>query len=253
MAELWELDWNRLPLGLAVNTREMGGYPTKDGGRTNYHRFLRSGVLYAATDKECNFLYNYGVRCMIDLRGHQEFEGEPPVHIAPDVPVHHIPLYEFNIADLDNVDLNNLYDAGDPTITDVYYQILMLGKESVAQVFKTMAAAPDGCIMFYCTVGKDRTGVIAFLLLMLAGADMYDCIANYVPSRTQLMRYDVVRDMMNDTNLSEHRRGHIESAYESGEYLYRLIEDKLGGIENYLISAGVTAEELEAVRQRLVG
>lgn len=252
MAELWEQNWSRLPLAVAVNTRELGGYPTKDGGSTKYHRFIRSGVLSFSPPEELEFLYKYGVRCQIDLRGQTEHEGDPDPKVGPDVEMHHFPLYEVNLADLSEVDLHAVY-GGDPTICEVYREILDKSKENIGRVFKTMAAAPDGVILFYCTVGKDRTGIIAFLLLMLAGCDEYDCIVNYMPSATNLRRWPIIREMWADPSYSDNRRGNLDSSFDSGEFLYHVIEDELGGVENYLKSAGVTAEELEAVRQRLVG
>ena len=252
MAELWEQDWNRLPLEGAVNTRELGGYPTKDGGRTQYHRFLRSSVLSYASSEELEFLYRYGVRCTIDLRGQMEHEAEPNPYVGEGVENHHVPLYEVNLADLDEVDLSAVY-GGDPSITDVYREIIDKSKENIGRVFKIMAAAPEGAVLFFCTIGKDRTGVIAFLLLMLAGADKYDCIANYQPSATHLRRWEVIRDMWADPSYTDNRRGNLDSTFASGEFLYDLVEGELGGVESYLLDAGVTPEELAAVRKRLVG
>ena len=252
MAELWEQDWNRLPFGMVVNVREMGGYPTRDGGRTNYHRFLRSCVLALTTPEDREFLYKYGVRCTIDLRGQQEHDSEPDPIIGPDVELHHVPLYEVNLGDLENVDLTAVY-GGDPTITDVYRQIIEKSRDGIGRVFRIMAAAPEGCVLFNCTIGKDRTGVVALLLLMLAGCDKYDCIANYVPSEVHLRRYGVIREMWADPTYTENRRGNLGSTYESGEFVYDLIENEYGGIEQYLLGAGVTLKELEAVRLRLVG
>lgn len=253
MAELWELDWNRLPLGAAMNVREMGGYPTQDGGRTNYHRFLRSCMLAGTTPDERDFLYKYGVRCMIDLRGTSEHDTDPDPRIGPDVEMHHVPLYEVNIADLSEVDLNSVYGGEDPTITDVYRQIIERSQDKIARVFKIMAAAPEGVVLFNCTVGKDRTGIIAFLLLMLAGADKYDCIANYVPSGTHLRRWKGIRDLYEDPSITPNSLAQLESVYSTGEFLYHLIQDEFGGVQNYLQKTGVTPDELESVRRRLVG
>lgn len=253
MAELWELDWNRLPLGEAVNVREMGGYPTKDGGRTNYHRYLRACVLSSITPEEQDFLYKYGVRCMIDLRGSVEHDADPDPSLGPDVEMHHVPLYEANIADLENVDINVIYGGDDPTITDIYRQIIEEGKANICRVFKIMAAAPEGVVLFNCTAGKDRTGLIAFLLLMLAGADKYDCIANYVPSGTQIRRWKGVRDFYESPSVTANAIAQLESVYSTGDYVYDLIENGYGGAESYLLSTGVTVEELKAVRDRLVG
>ena len=253
MAELWEQDWNRLPFDMAVNVREMGGYPTKDGGRTNYHRFLRASALAFTTPEERDFLYKYGVRCSIDLRGQSEHDGDPNPIIAPDVEMHHISLYEVNIASLDDVDLNAVYGGADPTILDVYRQIIEQNRDNVGRVFKIMAAAPEGVVLFNCTVGKDRTGIVAFLLLMICGCDKYDCIANYLPSGTHLRRWEGIRSMWADPNITENSRAQLDSVFETGEFLYDMIENEFGGAESYLLGAGVTAEELETVRNRLVG
>lgn len=253
MAELWEQNWNRLPMGAAVNVRELGGYPTKDGGRTNYHRFLRSCALIYTTPEEREFLHRYGVRCTIDLRGQTEHDGNPEPFIASDVETHHVPLYEVNIADVKDVDLNSVYGGADPTITDVYRQIVERYRSNIGRVFKIMAAAPEGVVFFSCTVGKDRTGVIAMLLLMLCGCDKYDCISNYQPSGTHLRRWQAILDMYADPNITENSKGQLDSTFESGEFLYDMIENEFGGAENYLLGAGVTPEETEAVRQRLIG
>ena len=253
MAELWELNWSRLPLETCMNTRELGGYPTADGGSTKYHRFVRSGSLTHSLPEEREFLYKYGVRCTIDLRGDYEHEHMPEPMIAPDVETHHVPLYEVNIADIEQVDFETVFEEADPTITEVYRRILEKSKDGIARVFKIIAAAPEGCVLFNCTIGKDRTGVIAFLLMMLAGANKYDCIASYRLSDVYLRFYPIMRKLMAEKGGSPNQRTGLYSTFETGEFLYNFIVDECGGAENYLLAAGVSPEELEAVRKRLVG
>ena len=252
MAEPWEQDWNRLPFKDAVNVRELGGYPTVDGRRTNYHRFLRACLMAATTPEERDFLYKYGVRCVIDLRGQAEHEAEPNPCIGPDVEMHHVSLYETNLASVKDVDVTTMY-GDDPTIAEVYGQIVCDNRDRVARVFKIMASAPKGVVLFNCMVGKDRTGIIAFLLLMLAGVDKFDCIANYLPSSTHLRRWDDYVKTWESPDLTPNTRAQLDSTYDTGEFLHGLITDKFGGIENYLLGAGVTQAELETVRERLVG
>lgn len=48
-------------------------------------------------------------------------------------------------------------------------------------VFETMAAAPGG-VLFHCTYGRDRSGVVAALLLRALGVSRADVMADY--SRT---------------------------------------------------------------------
>ena len=65
----YEMMWQRLPLHTCANARELGGYPTADGSQTAWHRFVRSDRLSFLDDDEREFLYGYGVRTVIDLRG----------------------------------------------------------------------------------------------------------------------------------------------------------------------------------------
>ena len=66
-------------LGLTgtYNTREIGGYPTKDGGMTRWRIFLRSDNMHALTDADKDALIDYGVRIVIDLRTTRETETTP--------------------------------------------------------------------------------------------------------------------------------------------------------------------------------
>src|SRR5437868_14289436 len=54
--------------------------------------------------------------------------------------------------------------------------------EAIAAILGSMAEAPPGGILFHCFAGKDRTGVIAALLLAVAGVDRDLIIQDYVLS-----------------------------------------------------------------------
>ena len=56
MAQPWELTWQRLPLEGMANARELGGFPTADGGQTLWRRFIRSDALVDATPADVEFL-----------------------------------------------------------------------------------------------------------------------------------------------------------------------------------------------------
>jgi protein-tyrosine phosphatase len=63
--------------------------------------------------------------------------------------------------------------------------------ERVIAAVRAIATAPPGCVLFHCASGKDRTGLLALVLLALAGATPDEIIADYLPSRDRLKpRYD---------------------------------------------------------------
>lgn len=240
--------WVRLPLDGANNVRELGGYPTANGGQTCYHRFLRSDGLMMLTKRDVKFLYNYGVRAVIDLRDPHEVEASPNVKLGKDVSCVNIPLMGFNAADIE--ELERRFDDEGFSMEPIYQHVLE-NYEGVRACMRFIAEAPQGCILFHCAVGKDRTGVLAMLLLSLAGVDKWDIMANYVQSRSNLMREESYREDWFDEKRAAFRAG-LDSVPETIEATYDLMEEDHGGVESYLLECGVPDQVVAAVRRRLV-
>ena len=68
------MEFVRLPLEGATNVREMGGYPTMDGKVTRFKTFIRGNRLKDITEKDNEFLKNYGITDIIDLRGNTKIQ-----------------------------------------------------------------------------------------------------------------------------------------------------------------------------------
>lgn len=243
-----EQNWVRLPLDGATNVRELGGYPTISGGQTKFHRFLRSDDLGRLTEYDKRFLYNYGVRAVIDLRDASEAEAMPDCTIGPDVVYVNIPLLDFNAAEVS--ELERKFSAESFSMEPIYQRILE-NFEGIRQCFRFIADAPKGCVLFHCAVGKDRTGVLAMLLLSLAGVDKWDIVANYVQTWANLMRDDAFRSEWFDSQCNAFRTG-MTSNPETIEFAYDLMEADHGEVEGLLLECGVPDEDVAAVRSRLL-
>ncbi|ELR20037.1 uncharacterized protein ACA1_113830 [Acanthamoeba castellanii str. Neff] len=57
--------------------------------------------------------------------------------------------------------------------------MLVYGKEEIAQVLRICANSSNYPIMYHCSSGKDRTGLITALILLCCGVDAQDIITNY--------------------------------------------------------------------------
>ena len=244
-----EHHWVRLPLDSAYNVRELGGYPTADGGCTRFHRFLRSDGLSRLTKRDQRFLRAYGVSAVLDLRDEAEASDCPDVSLGPDVLYANIPLLGFNAAEIEELERNFSAEAFS---MQVIYRRMIENYEGIRACMRFLADAPDGCVLFHCAVGKDRTGVLAMLLLCLAGVDRWDVVSNYVQSRTNLMRDEVFAADWSDSARSAFRDG-MRSEPELIEYAYDLVDVDHGGIDTYLLECGVSDEEIALVRARLTG
>ena len=64
-----DLDPRRhLELEGTVNTRDIGGYATRDGRRTRWGRLLRSDSLHRLSPRSRQALLDFGLRSVLDLR-----------------------------------------------------------------------------------------------------------------------------------------------------------------------------------------
>ena len=243
----YEMMWQRLPLHTCANARELGGYPTKDGSQTAWHRFVRSDRLSFLDDDEKEFLYGYGVRTVIDLRGSQEIAEHPDIPISDDVAYRHITLLDLNIADsrLDQL----MQSDTEPNALDFYGTILE-NTEGFRKVVSAILETPqDACVLFHCTEGKDRTGVLAMLLLSLAGVDRNDCIANYEITRENILRKPYyARDLEN----AGPRKKLMGSDPETIAVTYDFMMQRFGSAEGYFRACGADTEDIAELRSRLL-
>lgn len=234
------LNWVRLPIPNLENCRELGGYSTNDGQQTKWHSFLRSSDMGQMKEEEINFLKAYGVKTIIDLRRIEELEVEPnPLSERADFDYYNLPFITKSIYDITKYKSAKL----DYTMGDFYIELLEQ-KTAVKEIFQTISEAKDGCILFHCRVGKDRTGVLAMLLLGLAGVEKKDIVANYEVSYSKL---ESLHDL--EVNSSFH------FLYSNREYIlqaYEYILDNYETFEKYLISVGITKLDIQKVRKRFI-
>lgn len=219
-----------------------------NGGRTKHHRFLRADGLMRISEYDKRFLYNYGVRAVIDLRNADEVVDAPDATIHPDVVYTNIPLLDFNAAEIEEIKAQ--YDAESFSMESIYQSILE-NYDGIRSCFRFIAEAPEGCVLFHCAVGKDRTGILAMLLLSLAGVDKWDIVANYVQTWANLMRDEVFSEDWYDSSNSWFRDG-MASRPEVIAFAYDLLEQNHGSVEGYLLECGVRDEDVAAVRSRLL-
>lgn len=235
------LNWVRLPLEGVENCRELGGYSTERGEQVKWHAFLRSSDMHKLTEDDSSFLEAYGVKTVIDLRGTDEVEEHPnPLAEADFCDYHNIPFAGQPILEADALK--------DLTMGDFYVKML---EESpyVQVVFNIIDQSADGGFLFHCVAGKDRTGVLAMLLLGLAGVEKKDIISNYEVTYTNLESFHQF-DKGGTTPFEVPK----EFLYSSREYIIRAYDylvEIYGDVEKYLLAKGVEQDVLDRVKGRL--
>lgn len=239
------LNWVRLPLEGVLNCRELGGYPTSNGEQTAWHTFLRSSELSQLSPKDTHFIKSYGIHTIIDLRAEEELVYSPnPLATHADFTYEHHPLL--------TGELNNPMFAN-PTFQmgDMYVDLLE-NSPGIAPVMQTIARSEKG-VLFHCSAGKDRTGIIAMLLLSLVGVSREDIVSNYEVTYTHIRpMFDVKiegapfdMDKMNPEFLYS-KPASIEKAIEH-------LQKNYGDAASYLKTKGLTSTEIEQIQCLLTG
>lgn len=232
----------RLPLKGSYNTRDLGGYATYDGTATRFNQFLRSDEVGYLDKDDISFLKEYGVKTVIDLRTVDEIEQIPnPFENEPSIQFHHISLISQTM-------IQEMTENFNTVSMDVnYINTLEKEKRSIARVLKVILESEEGCVLFHCSAGKDRTGIIAMLLLGIAGVDYQDIITNYEPSFANISHNPRVKKMiMRDVPAM------MLSNYTFMQKTLKHIDYKYGSIKDYVKSLGFIHSEINQIRNRLI-
>jgi protein-tyrosine phosphatase len=237
---------NRLELHGADNVRDLGGHETIDRQMTKMQRFIRSDQLCALPVSDLAYLQNYGVRTVVDLRSVQEAAQLPSsLREFEGVAYYNVPL-------LDNIYSNNLAGIFPESMGKMYIGLLTDSKNSMREIFRIFAEHSDGCALFNCTAGKDRTGTVAMLLLKLADVKEDDIIADYALS-----------NQFNDKILAIQRQAYEEHGVMLPDYLFEahpkdmaetleFLRKQYTDAETYLMQTGVPVDEIDQIKKRLL-
>ena len=167
-----------LHIGKMTNVRDLGGYETQEGYYTKSHKYVRSTCPSGISDDLKEQFYQYGIRTVIDLRSDYELVHQPhSLKGYKDIEYYHI-----NLLQNENMSVlpNDIKDYQD--LSGFYIFMIEANKKQFKKVFNIFLNHPYDCTLFNCSAGKDRTGVIACMLLDLAGCHEYDIVKDYSES-----------------------------------------------------------------------
>jgi protein-tyrosine phosphatase len=166
------------------NFRDLGGYRTVDGRSVKWQRLFRADGLQRLTDADLAQLADLGLATVIDLRTDQELEESGRIAWpAPGLAYHHLPM-------LDVLPDRTTYPAWVDVsyVADRYVGMLEKGADAVAEALAVLAEPAAYPAVFHCAAGKDRTGLLAAVVLGLLGVSDEDIIADYALSQEAMAR-----------------------------------------------------------------
>jgi protein-tyrosine phosphatase len=230
----------------AFNFRDLGGLPVSRGGRTQPGLLFRSDTLQALTPSDVERLvHQVGLRSVVDLRLAEEVvrEGRGLLELQQDIRYTHAPM---GMAPTQGV-------APDEVL-DVLYRSC-LASDSMVLAIEQIAANAGQPTLFHCAAGKDRTGLVAAMLLSLAGVDTDAIVADYLRSAHAMPR--MLERFATWPRYRDHLAASPPQVYAVTEAPIRRFLDELalnhGGAWVWAEARGLSAAALERFVRTLLG
>lgn len=234
------------------NIRDLGGYVTARGTMIPPRRFLRADCLHRLGGGGTDRLIEEGLSCVIDLRTNSEVATAPSFFAGlAGVEYINLPLFDdLSPAALASVDAKHVHP-----LVPFYISALDTRGAAVCDILTHIARVKKGAVLFNCTAGKDRTGIIAALLLGLAGVSDDDIIDDYV--LTEQMIPDLVAEFL---SISRENGGDVEryatlleSPADTMAKMLSHIRVQYGSIEEYVTRIGFARNDLFRLIDQLCG
>lgn len=242
----------RIPFAGALNFRDIGGYPTGDGGRTRWGAVYRSDSLSFLTPDDLPAFDALGIKAIYDLRRSREIARHPG-------PREHVHIELANRNPLDDGEPAALLTHwdGERWLLADYRGMLASAGATFGELFSRLAEPGRLPAVIHCLGGKDRTGLTVALLLTALG----------VPRQVVLDDYQLTNDYRGVAHSPDVVALFVESgmARPAAEGLVGAprwvlaqalgeLDETYAGIEGYLLGpGGMRPTTLAALRTALLG
>lgn len=231
----------------AVNFRDLGGYATVDGQRTRWRTLFRADGLGELTEPDLVVMRQLGIRTVVDLRSGYEVEMSRFNVEAHPVAFHHFPFIDA-LPDVEE------FERKPGLLGTQYTEMLDDAVPQIVGALEVLAGPEARPAVFHCTAGKDRTGLLAALVLSLLGVPEETVVADYALSgeamarlrEKLILKYPDGKDVIADSN-------EVFSADPANmTALFAYVAKKYGSVAGYASEVGVPEAVVSRLRQSLL-
>jgi len=242
----------RITFERAFNFRDLGGYAGADGRTVRWGLLYRADGIHRIEGADLARVSALGIRTILDLRTRVELDDHG--RVAPEsfaAAYQHLSLLEnawdrdLPAAELDAVDY----------LAARYMEMLAVGASSIVTAVTTISGADQLPLVFHCSAGKDRTGVLAAIVLSALGVSDDDIASDYALSRTAMrelaewVRAD--RPESYDT-MAAQPPAFLDAPPLAMRRFLALARTEYGSLADYMSGVGVDDAAIDALRSTLL-
>lgn len=234
------------------NLRDLGGHQGRGGQTVRDGRCFRADGLHRATIADRQRLTGLGVRTVVDLRTASEVAAGRFETDGMACTWHHRPLLARTWAEAGHVD--EPAEGAAAFLTARYLEMLDEGRDAIAGLFALLASPARHPIVFHCAAGKDRTGVVAALVLGVLGVRDEHIVADYLrsgPAVEQAQRW-YLRTRPDGIGSPTVPEAHLAAEPAAIVAVLEVVRRDHGSVLGYLRAIGIPFETIEAVHTHLL-
>jgi protein-tyrosine phosphatase len=239
----------------ATNFRDLGGYRTRSGAAVRWGRIFRADSLHDLSPDDLVLYKTLGLRAVFDLRGESERSDRPS-------PVLSRPLVMIGRTNQEEIEAKRpptgaTVADGERFLYDLYVGMLEHSSAQIGELFCGLAQDEILPAVFHCHAGKDRTGIVAALLLETLGVDRelvlddYELTARY---RKGTQQWASTLQRLIDSGMSaELAAGIVATPRWVMQNTLEKLDREYGRVESYLENrAGMRPTDIELLRHQLL-
>jgi protein-tyrosine phosphatase len=235
------------------NVRDLGCYETVDGRTTRWRTLYRADGIHHASDADVERLLGLGLRTVLDLRTHGELEERGRFAAGhATLAYHHLPVLRETWDGW--VDVDPDVDAV-PFLAKRYEEMLDDGAAALAGALEVLADADAYPAVFHCAAGKDRTGVLAAVVLGLLGVDDDTIATDYGLSKAAMdsliewMRANVPDSL---DAMTDQPAAFLDAPPRAMQLVLEVVRSEHGSMAGYVEAIGVDADVVTSLRRSLL-
>lgn len=249
---------SEIKLKSIVNIRDFEGIVTADSKNLKRGHFIRSSALHGLSREDRRVVFDeYCVRTVIDLRTEAEVREKPDSY-PKEVDYINIPLIDEATAGITHEQRQNRDLSAVPEMADLY-RLVVTNEKSITnfrEIFRVILSSYEkGAVLWHCTEGKDRCGLVSALFLLLLGVERDEVTANYLLTnlynkwKARKYYYLILLYKWN-RSLAKKVRGMFIADESYLDAALDAIDEKYGSAENFLRDElGITDAQRKKLRE----
>jgi protein-tyrosine phosphatase len=243
-----------VPLDGAFNFRDLGGYRGAGGALTRWGLLFRSDTLHELTSSDVDTLRSMGLATVVDLRTPRELERTGRGLLEPE-PIGYRHLSVIGEGSGGDAEGEAMAAPGVHDLSARYLWYLEVGGAALAGALTLLGEPANYPLVFHCAAGKDRTGVLAALVLDLLGVDTEVIVADYLitADRMELILGRYRSDPAFESRMATVPASRFGVEATTMERFLDVLHQRFGGAEGWATASGVPPASIARMRALLLG